>query len=430
MSTSSLNGKAAASRILLLTFDAFGTLFHPRIPVPELYVQVACKYGLSQPVITPQRLKSAFKETFLAQSKRYPNYGRADVLRGQYGGPKQWWQEVIEGSFARTLAGTAADAQDGKFKLPDGMVDHLLELFAGKGGYAEYPEVLRFFEIIRWMTYEPLPSNSRFDRIILGVISNSDDRVPAVLRALGINVADMRADQDVSSKHLPGFEYRGGIEEPFPPEDAFTPPKEEPPPPQEEPGSEEPPHQPRQRREKSPLEYRAIQLMLIEQELKTNLKPQQPIGPPRGIELKHPGEIHLVITSYEAGEEKPNRSIFDVAKRQARLIMEKERDSILPQLKAAQRESELPARFNPDGEWTCVHVGDDFEKDYCGARDAGWESYLLAREEGQKRGDDVKTISSLYGLLDLCFDRDHRPRERETPKMRKWLDEAYVKAGK
>lgn len=45
------------SRSLLVTFDAFGTLFSPRMPVPVQYAQVAKEYGV---VVNPDDVQDSF----------------------------------------------------------------------------------------------------------------------------------------------------------------------------------------------------------------------------------------------------------------------------------------------------------------------------------------------------------------------------------
>ncbi|KAJ5614481.1 hypothetical protein N7528_008135 [Penicillium herquei] len=294
-------------RTLLLTFDAFDTLFTPRPPVPEQYASVAHEFGLSRTAITPQKLKAAFKDTFRTQLAQYPNYGRADVLRGKYGGPRQWWEEVIRNTFAQTLS--TSHSSDIQPQLPSGLVENLLDRFSGAGGYSLYEDVAPFFARMRELKASEL---GRFDRVVTGVISNSDDRVPAVLKDLGLRVGDLRADQDLSSMALPGFEQR---------DDAAM------------------------------ARY-------------------------TGLQSDH--DIDMVITSYEAGEEKPNRLIFDVAERQARILA---------------RQSGVPE----DEPWTRVHVGDDYNKDYIAARDAGWQSYLLPR--GNIQEQPAQTLDSLMDLF-------------------------------
>lgn len=319
--------KSTTPRTLLLTFDAFETLFHPHPPVPDQYAATAHQFGLSRTAITPTKLQAAFKDVYRAEAKRHPNYGRTEVLRGQYGGPKQWWEDVIRGSFARALSSEQHEqhtAGSEGTKLPPGLMEALLDRFAGAGGYVLYEDVAPFFARMRELRASP---NGVFDRVLVGVVSNSDDRVPTVLKALGLRVGDMRADQDLSSMALPGFEERGG--------------------------------------------------------LGRSQEPQKNDGSgDQGV------DVDMVITSYEAGEEKPNRLIFDVARRQARLLVKE----------SAHTHGSAPVSVDEDGDWVCVHVGDDYKKDYCAAIDAGWQSYLLAR--GESQGKSAKTISSLVELVD------------------------------
>jgi FMN phosphatase YigB (HAD superfamily) len=317
----------ASSRTLLLTLDAFGTLFHPRLPVPEQYAATAHQFGLSPTAITPNKLKTAFKDTFREQSHRYPNYGRADVLRGQYGGPRQWWEEVIRGSFTRVLAADnptplgEPQQYEGQIHnnidLPAGMMEALLDRFANLDGYALYDDVVPFFQRMRKLK---AAGKWSYDRIIVGVISNSDDRVPAVLRSLGLEVGDVRADQDRSSMELPGFEHRAGTDKAH---------------------------------EKSFVE-------LSDQNLNI--------------------DIDMVITSYEAGEEKPHRLMFDVAKRQALLVSR-------PWITRSTK-------------FSAIHVGDDLQKDCRAARAAGWQTYFMPRDHFVYYEDDVKEIGGLLNLMD------------------------------
>ncbi|RJE19524.1 hypothetical protein PHISCL_08148 [Aspergillus sclerotialis] len=310
---------------LLLTLDAFETIFYPRQPVPVQYAQTAHAYGLPPSIITPESLKASFKKTFKTLSATRPNYGRADALQGKYGGPRQWWEEVIRGSFGDILSHTeGTTGGKGEVKLPDGMVNALLERFASKEGYELYPDVRPFFRRM-----QDLKMNMRreggggFDNLVIGVVSNSDDRVPDILKSLGLRVGKTRADRDVVSTRLPGFEERSS------PSSSSIP---------------------------------------------TSDSQSQSQSQWHGQEIN---DIDLVITSYDAGAEKPSPLIFEVAKRQAQSLVP---DSI--------------------GEWACVHVGDHYEKDYQAAIDAGWDGIFLPREDGQVV-EGAKSVNSLGELVDV-----------------------------
>jgi hypothetical protein len=94
---------------LLICFDAFGTLFTPRKPVPQQYSEVARTFGLSG--FSDDDIAKSFKEgewllfvlwspisgltktlppaAFKKESKQNPNYGKATGL-----GAEKWWGNV------------------------------------------------------------------------------------------------------------------------------------------------------------------------------------------------------------------------------------------------------------------------------------------------------------------------------------------------
>lgn len=235
--------------------------------------------------------------------------------------------------------------------LPEGLIDTLINRFASSEGYMLYDDVLPFFRQLRSISRSrSRPSLSKsivndndnngtglgtiFDRVILGVISNTDDRVPAVLKSLGLSVGDTRADQGRESMELPGFEERRTSNN-------------------------------------------------VDKEGKGK---QTETATETETETENGNDIDLIITSYEAGAEKPSRLIFDVAKRQAHRLTKKTTD-------------------DTDEKWVYVHVGDDYEKDYKAAINAGWDSYLLPRGNSIDGFRDVKVV---YSLVDLVGELERR----------------------
>ncbi|KAF9891767.1 hypothetical protein FE257_003248 [Aspergillus nanangensis] len=316
---------SARPRTLLLTFDAFGTLFYPRPSVPEQYASAAHHFGIPRSAVTPKKLETAFIPEYKAQAKARPNYGRDAVLRGEYGGPKQWWEEIIRASFARAMTTTTQTTT----RLPDALIEHLLDRFASKEGYALYDDVEPFFAFMRALRAKKLEGSTvlgAFGRVVVGVISNSDDRVPAVLRSLGLRVGRCRADEGVDSGLLPGFEHRND---------------------------------------------------------------RSPDAPARSDD---PDDIDMVITSYEAGEEKPSAHIFEVARRQAQRLLQ----------------CEDVSSNSDDGIWTCMHVGDDYEKDYQAAINAGWAGYFIPRDNGDQAPGGARMIQTLIELIPKLELENHR----------------------
>ncbi|KAJ6002325.1 hypothetical protein N7522_007552 [Penicillium canescens] len=129
---------SATPRTLLLTFDAFDALFHPRKPVTEQYASTAHEYGLSKTEITPEKLKAAFKDAFRAQIQ--------DTR-----------------TMVAPMSCVAATAVQNN----------------GAEGYALYEDVAPFFARMRELK---ALSGGPFQRVVVGLISNSDDRVPDVLK--------------------------------------------------------------------------------------------------------------------------------------------------------------------------------------------------------------------------------------------------------
>ena len=92
--------------------------------------------------------------------------------------------------------------------LPDGLVSELLSRFRTAEGYRMYDDVLPFFAMLRDRKahlsaptgFAPPPSSLDpslaakwpFDHTIVGVITNSDDRIPDILTSLGLKVGSRR----------------------------------------------------------------------------------------------------------------------------------------------------------------------------------------------------------------------------------------------
>ncbi|KAK2797463.1 hypothetical protein FQN51_008496 [Onygenales sp. PD_10] len=300
-------------RTLLLTLDAFNTLFHPRLPVPIQYAQVAQSLHFPpQTTDNPSvptadlaaQISTAFRVAYKQESAARPNFGRN--VPG-FGGPKEWWRNVIRGCFARVVEEREGG---GNVEVPEELVDRLIRRFESKEGYTLYPDVGEFFgRMRRWRAGNRAGSGTRFERVVVGVVSNSDDRIASILNSLGVRVGGYGSSTSTSSA----------------------------------------------------------------------------AGSGRGV----PADIDFIVTSYEAGEEKPHRAIFDFAKERAKQCL-------------------AGNDFSPsnDVDWTYVHVGDHYEKDYIGATDAGWDSYLLPRD-GDGPGlqelpkDYPRTVKRIGALSDL-----------------------------
>ncbi|KAH8898170.1 haloacid dehalogenase [Thozetella sp. PMI_491] len=159
-------------RNLLLCFDAFGTLFSPKLPIFQQYGDVARQCGLAG--FTDDQLQSSFRAAFKSEAKLHPNYGKSSGL-----GAERWWTNVIGKTF-QPLVGAEQT-------LPADLAPTLLHRFASSEGYSAAPGLVSLLQALR----RPAP-RKLFDNIVIGVISNSDDRVPDILSSLGLQVSPLR----------------------------------------------------------------------------------------------------------------------------------------------------------------------------------------------------------------------------------------------
>ncbi|KAF2445176.1 hypothetical protein P171DRAFT_387986 [Karstenula rhodostoma CBS 690.94] len=181
-----------ARKNLLLCFDAFDTLYKPNVPVPAAYAAAAQRHGINC-VADATSLKpvehwnskeygpvfNSFKQAFKLQSAENPNYGKVTGL-----GAQKWWANVIRGTFQPFLKPQQ--------EVPDALVSELLQRYSSSEGYDLFPDARAFFDMLRQARAQPSASPWRWDKTIVGVISNSDDRVPSVLSSLGLKVQPRR----------------------------------------------------------------------------------------------------------------------------------------------------------------------------------------------------------------------------------------------
>ncbi|KAF3036436.1 hypothetical protein E8E12_004147 [Didymella heteroderae] len=200
-----------SNRNLLLCFDAFGTLFQPNVPIPRAYAEAAIRHGVKcdgndSAKAVGQEFKRAFKES----SRSHPNYGRDTGL-----GAEKWWRNVINNTFKQWLE----PGQD----APKPLVDELLRRYSTKEGYDIFPDVLPFFQMLRTRSSTDDAKSWPWKNTVVGIITNSDDRVPGILESFGLKVgprrvgtpdereADAALEDDISFVVL---SYDVGVEKP------------------------------------------------------------------------------------------------------------------------------------------------------------------------------------------------------------------------
>lgn len=154
-----------STRPLLLTFDAFDTLFTPRESIPAQYRETALEHGIDRP---ETEIMSSFKSAFKAMSAEHPNYGLQSGLN-----PETWWHELI----ARTFPDVSAAV------LP-ALQSDLYDRFSSDRGYRLFDDVQPLLDIIGLDSYQARTWPPR--RTMLGIVTNSDPRVRRILKSLGI----------------------------------------------------------------------------------------------------------------------------------------------------------------------------------------------------------------------------------------------------
>nr|POF13175.1 putative uncharacterized hydrolase c7d4.05 [Quercus suber] len=127
-------------RNLLIAFDAFGTLFQPRRPIAQQYSEVARSLGL-----------------------------------------KGFGDEDVEAEFRK-----GPDPRVGEQLVP-----RLLYRFSTEEGYMIFPDVTA---LLKTLSKDPSAAGGK---VVVGVVTNSDDRVPDVLTSLGLRVSPHRYGQDL-----------------------------------------------------------------------------------------------------------------------------------------------------------------------------------------------------------------------------------------
>ncbi|SPN98656.1 uncharacterized protein DNG_01701 [Cephalotrichum gorgonifer] len=172
---------------LLLCFDAFGTLFRPKQRIAQQYCEVARQHGIVG--FSDDELQSSFSAAFKDEAKRNPNYGKATGL-----GATRWWTNVIHKTFTPLIRSDQV--------LPKDLTTKLLDRFSSSEGYDTESNLVPLLKALRHPS-----SHNLFDSLVVGVVTNSDDRVPSILSSLGMNVSPLRYGTEVDLNAVAGQKY-------------------------------------------------------------------------------------------------------------------------------------------------------------------------------------------------------------------------------
>ncbi|PSN66767.1 haloacid dehalogenase [Corynespora cassiicola Philippines] len=179
----------ARKKNLLLAFDAFGTLYQPSSPVPKVYSKAAWGYGIDcsgdNGLEDVSRVKEAFGRAFKKESKQNPNYGKATGL-----GAEKWWGNLIRNTFEPFL--------EPNQQVPQELVDELLTRFSTRDGYYMFPDVIPLFQMLQSKAKQQSTNSPwKWDKTVVGIITNSDDRVSSILESFGLKVGPRRIGTSV-----------------------------------------------------------------------------------------------------------------------------------------------------------------------------------------------------------------------------------------
>ncbi len=146
----------------VIFFDAVGTLFGIRGTVGQIYGEIAKSFGVE---VAPNLLDRSFRESFRqAPVAAFPHATPREIPRLEF----EWWERVASHTFQK--AGVYSQFPDfSKFFA------ELYAYFATSQPWVVYPEVL------------PTLERCQSAGIELGVLSNFDSRLYAVLKALDLN---------------------------------------------------------------------------------------------------------------------------------------------------------------------------------------------------------------------------------------------------
>ncbi|ATY59174.1 haloacid dehalogenase [Cordyceps militaris] len=178
---------ASKKRNLLLCFDAFGTLFRPKGSVVQQYAHVARQCGITG--FSEDQLATHLTAAIRHERAENPNYGKATGL-----GATRWWTNVIHNTFTPLIP----EQQP----FPPALVPALMHRFASNEGYDAQPDLVSALRALR----RPGAWHA-LDEVVVGVVTNSDDRVPSILSSLGLRVSPLRYSDDAHAVPPPQEAY-------------------------------------------------------------------------------------------------------------------------------------------------------------------------------------------------------------------------------
>lgn len=143
----------------LVTFDVTGTLLMTRLEEP--YIEIGSQHGLP---VDAHKLARSFKHSFHKLSTEHPIYGKHTGM-----GWENWWRKIVHKVF-RDQHDYVSDA------TLDKVANSLIKYYGTRMCWHKYPGTIELLEYLRKK------------ELILGVISNFDERLEAILEDTRIRI--------------------------------------------------------------------------------------------------------------------------------------------------------------------------------------------------------------------------------------------------
>lgn len=150
-----------STQVRVVFFDAADTLFHVNGAVEEIYLRHAVEFGFRETGESLAAIKQAFGRAF--REAPPPVFAAADSAQIKQS-ERLWWFDIVHSVFYRV----------GIFERFDDFFDRVFEVFEDPACWKLFPETRTTLDRLRSQGVE------------LGIISNFDSRLFAVLRGLDI----------------------------------------------------------------------------------------------------------------------------------------------------------------------------------------------------------------------------------------------------
>ncbi|UVT14387.1 MAG: HAD-IA family hydrolase [Nitrospira sp.] len=147
--------------IRVVFFDAADTLFHVRGSVAEIYLRHAVEFGFRQKADSPAAITQAFGRAF--REAPPPVFAVTDPAQIKHS-ERLWWFDIVHNVFYRV----------GMFERFDEFFDQVFRAFEDHRSWCLFPETASTLAKLKELDLE------------IGIISNFDSRLFAVMRGLGI----------------------------------------------------------------------------------------------------------------------------------------------------------------------------------------------------------------------------------------------------